>query len=77
MRVKINKTTKKFRWKNIWLMVVFLSSLGLVLHDLYMIIIYPFICNRIIGFTVFGIITFMVALYFVYDLGEYFYEKIK
>lgn len=68
---------KKFNIKNVWLLLVFISSIGVVLHDLYMIVIYPFFSKQLTGFTPFGIITFMIALFFIYDLGEYFYEKIR
>lgn len=77
MKVRVKKHIKKFNIKNVWLMIVFTSSIGLILHDLYMLVIYPFVSNRLTGFTGFGLLTFVIAMYYACNLGEYFYEKIR
>ena len=67
------KKNKKQRvnFKNVWLMVVFLCSCGLIIYDLVGVI------TMVRQFTWFGIITHILAWYWATNIGEYFYEKLQ
>lgn len=68
---KNKKVRKRVNYKNIWLMVVFVCSCGLIINDL---------CNVICmvkQFTLFGILTHILAWYWAKNIGEYFYEKLQ
>ena len=67
------KRNKKQRvnFKNIWLMVVFVCSCGLIINDLWGVI------TMVKQFTWFGIFTHLLAWYWAKNTGEYFYEKLQ
>ena len=67
------KRNKKQRvnFKNIWLMVVFISSCGLIISDLWNVI------KMVKQFTLFGILTHILAWHWAKNTGEYFYEKLQ
>lgn len=67
------KKNKKQRvnLKNVWLMVVFICSCGLILSDLWCVI------TMVRQFTWFGIFTHLLAWYWAKNTGEYFYEKLQ
>lgn len=62
---------RKLNYKNIWLLLVFICSCGLILSDLWNII------TMVKQFTWFGILTHMLAWYWACNIGEYFYEKLQ
>lgn len=64
------KKKKRLRvFKNLWLMVVFLCSCGLIIYDLIGVI------TMVKQFTWFGILIHILAWYWAINIGEYFYEK--
>lgn len=67
------KKNKKQRvnLKNVWLMVVFICSCGLILSDLWGVI------TMVRQFTWFGILTHILAWFWAKNTGEYFYEKLQ
>lgn len=63
----------KLKWKNILKLIVFIVSVGIIIYDLFMLLIYPFISGTLTSWTLFGFITFIVAVYLSVDI----YEQIK
>lgn len=55
----------KINWFNVIIGIIFLFSLGLVIHDLFLIIF------KLATFTIFGFITFLIILYITIKIGEY------
>ena len=53
---------KKINKKNVAKVIVLIESLGIVIYDLFMIIIYPVITGELIGWTIFGFSTFIISL---------------
>lgn len=52
---------RKLKWKNILLLVVLIACISLIIHDIYMNTIYTFISGRIVGWTWFGFLTYIMA----------------
>ena len=71
MNIKRNKKKTKVNFKSVWLMVVFISSCGLIISDLWNVI------TMVKQFTLFGILTHILAWYWAKNTGEYFYEKLQ
>lgn len=68
----------KIKWGNVLKAVVFLFSAYMILHDLYMINIYPIISGNYCGLTGFGLlvlITNFMIVGFIYDDFEEQIEK--
>ncbi len=69
------KALKKIKWLNVLELLLFFSCLALVIHDLFMITIYSWINQISIGFTWFGLGTFIGALMAIETLYEDLEEK--
>lgn len=53
---------KKINKKNVVKLIVLIGSLGLVIYDLFMILIYPVITGKLTGWTSLGFATFIISL---------------
>lgn len=52
----------KIKYINVLKLVVLVGCLGLIIHDLYMLFIYPIIFKTLTSFTVYGFLTFVLAV---------------
>jgi len=68
---------KKVKWLNVIKLLVLIVCLGVVIHDLYMVIVYPLITSNLVGWTYWGLFTFFISLCFAYEICEDFKEEIK
>ena len=53
---------KKVKWLNVLKCLGFIGCLALVIHDFYMITIYSWVHSISVGFTWFGLGTFVMAI---------------
>lgn len=53
---------KKINKKNVAKLIVLIGSLGIVIYDLFMILIYPIITGELTGWTNLGFATFIISL---------------
>lgn len=69
----------KFNFKNLFLIFIGASCSFIIIHDLYIILISPWFGSSNAGWTWFGFITFLLALYAVIKIISYFinYEEIE
>lgn len=63
----------KINYKNVLKLILFVLSGLLITYDLFMLTIYPFISGKITTFTMFGLITFILAVFIFCDI----YNQIK
>lgn len=75
--MKRTKKRLKIKWNNIALLVILLLCAYIVIHDLFMITIYSFVTNNLIGWTWYGLITFMISAGATKEISEYFCEEIN
>ena len=68
---------RKLNIDNIIITLLFLLSLCLVFHDLYVIVIKPLLTTMIYGWTWYGLFIFIIALIVVMITGEYLLNEIK
>ncbi len=68
---------RKLNWNNIALLIILIVSTIIVLHDLYVIVIMPWVNNILLSWTWCGLFTFMISLYFVIEITDYFACEIK
>lgn len=52
----------RIKWKNVIAAIVLIASLGLILHDLMIVVFSPVITGKLIGYTWYGIATNLVAV---------------
>ena len=64
---------KKINYKNIFKLIIFVICAGIILYDLYMLIIYPLVSGVLTGWTLFGFTSFIVSVYICVDI----YDQIK
>lgn len=62
---------KRIKWKNVFLLIIFVISCFVLLHD------YLIVATSIAKFTMFGVITNLLALTLVSTIGEYLYEEMQ
>lgn len=67
----------KIKWGNLGLMCILIICLIVVLHDLYVIFIQPWITGISAGWTWFGFITFILAFFTGGAIIDYFIDEIK
>lgn len=60
----------KIRWGNLVRAFLFIGSLLVIIHDLYMVTISQFVTGYMVGFTCLGLITFIVAIMILIDNGN-------
>ena len=53
---------KKVRVINVLKLVILTACLGLIIYDLYMILIYPIITKVLTSWTMYGFLTFVLAV---------------
>lgn len=63
---------KKIKWKNVFIAMLLLISAGLIVHDLFMLTIYPIITSYTTTLSVFGCLTLGLAIYIFSNCYEYF-----
>ena len=61
----MKKFIKKVKWLNVIKALVFIACVGLVIHDFYMVAISQFFTGVMVGWTMFGFITFIMAWDFI------------
>ena len=62
---------KKIKWKNIVAIILCIASGLLLIHDIVIV------CTSTAGFTYFGIVTFLIAMYICYNGADYLLEEYK
>lgn len=75
--MKRTKKKIKIKWLNVALVVVFLMCLYVILHDMFMLTIYSWITGKMVGWTWFGFLTFILAVAIGGEIFEYFEEEIN
>ena len=60
----------KIRWGNLVRAFLFIGSLLVIIHDLYMVTISQFVTGNMVGFTCFGLITLIAAIMILIDNGN-------
>lgn len=75
--MKRTKKKIKIKWLNVALVVVFLMCLYVILHDMFMLTIYSWITGKMVGWTWFGFLTFILAGAIGGQIFEYFEEEIN
>ncbi len=68
---------RKISLKNVAKFIVTSLAIALVLHDVYMLIVYPIVAKAVTALTGKGLITFVIAIVYVIDSLEYFDEHLK
>lgn len=63
--------SKRIKWKNIILMLIFIISCLVLIHDYFVIV------TSLAQFTALGVITNLLALTLVGTIGEYLYEEMQ
>lgn len=71
-----NKKTK-IRWGNVALLIILLFCIGIVFHDIYLIIIQPWINGQFASWTWLGLIMFISALVIGGLIIDYFIDEIN
>lgn len=73
----LRKNKRKINWENIILLVILIGCVSVVLHDLYVITILPWFNGDVLGWTWFGLFTFIIALIFAINIFDYFLVEIR
>ena len=73
----MKKKKIKIKWKNVALLIALLLCAILVIHDVYIIIIQPWINGKMAGWTWFGFGTFILAVAIGGAIIEYFDDEIN
>lgn len=67
---------RKIKWKNVGLTIILIICAGIVLHDLYVILIEPILTTMVRGWTWYGLLTFIIALTTSCSIIDYFNEEL-
>lgn len=73
----MKKKKNKIKWKNVALLIALLLCAILVIHDIYIIIIQPWINGKMAGWTWFGFGTFILAFVIGGTIIDYFNDEIN
>lgn len=65
----------KRKYKNILLLIILIICTIVASHDLYIIVIQPWITHKTAGWTWFGFITFIIALASGLSIVDYFIKE--
>lgn len=68
---------RKIKWDNIALLIILIVSTIIILHDLYVLLIMPWINSNVLGWTWWGLLTFIISLCFVIEITDYFTYEIN
>lgn len=63
----------KINCKNVFKLLIFVICSGTIIYDLYMLLIYPLLFDKLTGWTLYGFISFVVSIYICIDI----YKQIK
>ncbi len=69
--MKIIKFLKKINWFNLAIALIFLFSIFVIIHDLYLITF------KLASFTIFGFITFILSVIVAYKTFKYLKKESK
>lgn len=69
--MKIIKFLKKINWFNVAIALIFLFSIFVIIHDLYLITF------KLASFTIFGFITFIFSVIVAYKTFKYLKKESK
>lgn len=69
--MKIIKFLKKINWFNVAIALIFLFSIFVIIHDLYLITF------KLASFTIFGFITFILSVIVAYKTFKYLKKESK
>lgn len=61
---------KKVRVINVLKLVILTACLGLIIYDLYMLLIYPIITKVLTSWTMYGFLTFVLAVIISLNITE-------
>lgn len=75
--MKKNKKRLKIKWRNVALLGVLLLCAYIVGHDMFMLTIYSWITGKMLGWTWFGFLTFIIAFAVGGEIIEYFIDEIN
>ena len=53
----------KINYKNVLKLVILIFCLGVINHDMYMLLIYPLISKTLTQFTLYGFLTFVLSIH--------------
>jgi hypothetical protein len=53
----------KINYKNVLKLVILIFCLGVIIHDMYMLLIYPLISKTLTQFTLYGFLTFVLSIH--------------
>lgn len=68
---------KKIKWKNVGLTIILIICAGIVLHDLYVLLIEPILTTMVKGWTWYGLLTFTIALTVSCSIIDYFNDELN
>ncbi len=75
----MKKKTSRIKWSNIFKFIVLICSVAIVVNDIYMLVIYPFIHDATTGLTLYGFLTGVLAMFVAFitfdELYEDYHEK--
>lgn len=53
----------KINYKNVLKLVILIFCLGVIIHDMYILLIYPLISKTLTQFTLYGFLTFVLSIH--------------
>lgn len=68
---------RKIKWKNVGLTIILIICAGIVLHDLYVLLIEPILTTMVKGWTWYGLLTFIIALITSCSIIDYFNDELN
>lgn len=68
---------RNIKWRNIALTIILLICALIVIHDLYVIVLEPFVTSVVRGWTWYGFGTFIIALIVGGCILDYFSDEIN
>jgi len=66
---------RRINWEKVILSIIFLICIFVIVKDLYMITVHAWITGQYCGWTLFGFITFIIALVMSIIIFDYFMEQ--
>lgn len=68
---------RKLNFKAIWNCISLLAGFYFVIEGTYQVAIRPFFDNKLVGFTPFGLLIYVISLFVIVESGEYLYDRIN
>ncbi len=69
----MRKTKKRLNYKNIFKLFILAGCLWIIVHDLYMLLIYPIITGKLTALTMYGLVILISAV----AIGSNILEQLK